>query len=292
MSNDATFLTPDILQQYVSESTLQTLQNIRTIAKEAKLSSKHLYKDFQGIFAQGNLDLLKQPKVAIVGTRTPNQYTKYYSSYLATELVSMGCVIVSGGAIGVDSVAHQNSKEKSIVVLPSGVNMNYPKESAKILDFIRTNGLVLSEYEYDFMPRKHSFLERNRIIIALSDIVIIPQADIRSGSSSSANLSVALGKPLFVLPHRLNESLGTQELLDKNHARCIYNIESFFQITREYFKLDSMEIEHDELIEFAKNHGSFDVALEKFGDKVLEYELEGKIKRVGHYIVLCSSGII
>lgn len=277
------YLSAKDLESYIDSKYLNVLSDIPNVAKSANLSSKHLYKDFKGLHIAGNLELLKSPKVAIIGTRTPNQYTKHYTATLSAQLSTRGFVVLSGGAIGVDSIAHANSGTRSIMVLPCGLNVNYPKENARLIESKRQNALVLSEYKRDFMPHKHSFLERNRIIIALSDFVIIPQADLQSGSMSSANLCFALNLKPFVLPHRLNESLGTQELLSKNRALCIYNANDFVREMCEIYKLDSIE-SVDEILAFARSNGLFSEALRLFGDKIFEYELEGKITRNGIYI--------
>ncbi|RDU60599.1 DNA processing protein DprA [Helicobacter sp. MIT 14-3879] len=265
---------------------LEFLISLKNIAKEAKLSSRHLYKQFNGIFAAGNLNLLKKPKVAIIGTRTPNQYVKQHTAILSAQLSQKGFVILSGGAIGIDSIAHSHSGDNSILVSPAGLNLNYPKENSSLIERIRSNALILSEYEESVMPRAYSFLERNRIIVILSDLVIIPQADLRSGSSSSANLCIALKKNLFVFPHRMNESLGTQELLSRGSAKAIYDIESFVTSLCEKFEIVYEERQQDTLLEFASKNGLFAEAMQKFGNQVLEYELEGKIKRNGIYIEL------
>lgn len=283
IQQDIVFLTSQDFLHY-SAQTLQILENIPYLAKKHNLTSKHLYKSFQGIFAQGNLELLQKPKIAIIGTRTPNQYTKNYVANIANQLAQKGFVIVSGGAIGVDAIAHKHSQNNAILVLPSGIQQNYPKENLNLIESLRQHALVLSEYSDNFMPRSYSFLERNRIIIALSDIIFIPQADLQSGSSSSANLSVVLKKPLFVLPHRMNESLATQQLLLENKASCIHNIDIFLQHLCQQFNLNASICQNDEILEFARQHGLFEEALQKFGNKVLEYELEGKICRNGTYI--------
>ncbi|MWV61363.1 DNA processing protein DprA [Helicobacter saguini] len=282
-SYNSTFFDIKALESYISKDKLKLLNDIPNIAKRANLSSKHLYKEFKGLHISGNLELFKAPKVAIIGTRSPNQYTKHYTATLSRALSNRGFIVVSGGAIGVDSIAHTHSDTHSIMVLPCGLNVNYPKENARLIESKRRNALVVSEYERDFMPHKYSFLERNRIIIALSDFVIIPQADLQSGSMSSANLCYALNLKPFVLPHRLGESLGTQDLLSKNRANCIYNTQDFITQMCENFGLDSIE-SSDEILDFARNNGLFSEALRLFGERVLEYELQGKITRNGLYI--------
>lgn len=281
------FLESSALAKYLSMDKIALLDDLIHKAKENNLKSKHLYKAFNGVFAHGNLSLLKKPKVAIIGTRSPNQYAKQMTTQLANTLSQKGFVIVSGGAIGIDSIAHLNANNNAILILPCGIDAIYPKENATLINNLAQNGLVLSEYSGKYKPMKHTFLERNRLIIAWSDIIIIPQADIKSGSSSSANLAITLQKPLFVLPHRLHESRGTQELLHAQKAQCIYDIESFVKNACEIHNIAYMQEIKDPLLEFAYNNGLFEDALKLFGDLVFAYELEGKIKRNGLYIVPC-----
>ena len=281
------FLESSALSQYLSMDKIALLDDLIHKAQENKLKSKHLYKAFHGIFARGNLSLLKKPKVAIIGTRSPNQYAKQMTTQLANTLSQKGFVVVSCGAIGIDSIAHLNANNNAILILPCGIDAIYPKENATLINNLAQNGLVLSEYGGTYKPMKHTFLERNRLIIAWSDIIIIPQADIKSGSSSSANLAITLQKPLFVLPHRLHESRGTQELLQAQKAQCIYDLESFVTNVCEIHNIAYMQEIKDPLLEFAYNNGLFEDALKLFGDLVFAYELEGKIKRNGLYIVPC-----
>ncbi len=275
------------LEEYIDSQKTYLLLSMRDIAQTFNLSSRHLYKDFCGIFYSGNLHLLKKPKIAIIGTRTPNQYSKQYTAILSAQLSQSGFVIVSGGAIGIDTIAHLNSESNSILVSPVGLHQVYPRQNKALFKQIQTYGLLLSEYPDNASPRAYHFLERNRIIVALSDIVIIPQADLQSGSSSSARLCKALQKPLFVLPQRINESLGTQELLNQGDAKAIYNIESFVSTLSKTWNLTPQQKEQDGLLDFASNNGLFVEALQKFGNQVLEYELQGKIRRNGLYIELC-----
>lgn len=286
INNQIAFLGQNELASYLQSSKISLLDTLIEKAISSNLKSKHLYKKFNGVFAQGNLSLLNKPKVAIIGTRTPNQYAKQVSAKLASMLAARGFAIVSGGAIGIDSIAHINAGNKAILVLPCGISTSYPKENLSMITNIRKHGLVLSEYGDNYMPMKHTFLERNRLIIAWSDIIIIPQADVKSGSSSSANLALMLDKSLFVLPHRIHESRGTQELLKAQKARCIYDIDSFVKVACEWHNL-SYEKDYDPILEFARTNGSFEDALKLFGDMIFTYELEGKIKRNGIYIEPC-----
>lgn len=287
ISTQNEFLESNILSKYLSMDKIALLDDLIQKAKKNNLKSKHLYKAFNGIFAYGDISLLKKPKIAIIGTRIPNQYAKQVTAQLASVFSQKGFSIVSGGAIGIDSIAHLNTNNNAILILPCGIDTFYPKENRVLINSLRQNGLILSEYGGTYKPMKHTFLERNRLIIAWSDIIIIPQADVKSGSSSSANLAITLQKPLFVLPHRLHESLGTQELLQAKKAQCIYDIESFVKNICELYNITYKQEVKDPLLEFANTNGLFEDALKLFGDLVFAYELEGKIKRNGLYITPC-----
>jgi len=103
----------------------------------------------KNIYYRGNLDLLKRPKVSIVGTRRPNGYTKNCIYQIASSLASRGVVIVSGAAIGVDAVAHKGAGfSNTIVVSACGINHKYPKINSKLIESIETEGgLVLSQFD-------------------------------------------------------------------------------------------------------------------------------------------------
>ncbi|RDU64641.1 DNA-processing protein DprA [Helicobacter sp. MIT 14-3879] len=234
------------------------------------------------LFYIGNTGLLEKFKIAVVGTRNPNQYTKNITASLVKSL-SKYAVIISGGAIGVDSIAHINSFPNTIMISPSSLDIIYPKENKKMIQNITNEALIISEYENKYHPKRHSFLERNRIVIAISDMVILPQGDLNSGTSSSARYAINLNKPIFTIPQRYNESKLTNSLLAQNKAKAIYNIDDFM---REHFKdsINKIQNNSDEILDFCKDSPSFEVALEKFGNKILEYEFRGLLIREANII--------
>lgn len=226
------------------------------------------------LFSKGNLSLLQNPKkIAIVGTRKPNPYTKLLTFNIAELIAKNGGVVVSGGALGVDIIAHQGAINSTILISPSSLDFPYPKTNAQIIKQIYTNALALSEYESNPSPKPYHFLQRNRIVIALSDAVIIPQADLDSGSMESAKIALSLNKPIYVFPHRLGESEGTNSLLATQKAQAIYSLQDW---VKEWF--GTLFCPQDEILEFCKNTIAFEEAYQKFGDKIYEYEMEGKIK--------------
>lgn len=161
----------------------------------------------------------KKTVVAIVGTRKITPYGKLITHRFAEELARVGIVVVSGLAIGVDAFAHKATLEAgglTIAVLPSGVDNVYPavnrQTAAKIL---ATGGSLVSEYPSKHQPRVAEFLERNRIIAALSDLVLIPEAASHSGSLNTANHAKTMGIPVAVIPGNITSpmSMGTNQLL-------------------------------------------------------------------------------
>ncbi|WP_277640271.1 DNA-processing protein DprA [Wolinella succinogenes] len=230
----------------------------------------------KALFYHGDLSLLKRPKVAIVGTRHPNAYTKAMTRELARFWSERGVVVVSGGAFGVDVLAHEAAFPSTILISPSSLDLPYPPSHKPIIERIAKEGLLLSEYESSFMPKRYTFLERNRLIIALSSLIIIPQADLKSGSMQSAHTAIKLGKPLYVLPHRLKESLGTQSLLERELAKPLYNPQTLLE--RHFPELAKpLNKSKDELLLYAQALPSYEEAVARFGERIFEYELEGKI---------------
>lgn len=233
------------------------------------------------LYFKGDLNLLEKRKIAIIGSRKMSVYTKNLVLELASILARNDFCVVSGGAIGVDIHAHSGSMPYTIGVFANGLSQIYPKSNAKIITQIYTQGLALSENEPFYLPKPYDFLLRNRLIIALCECVIIAQAHLQSGSLQSARLAKELGKKIYVLPQRLEESKGTNLLLSQNKASLIYEFPTFLQ----ELGVNSQEKkQNDELLSFCKQNPSLESALQKFGEKVFEYELLGKIEINGIFV--------
>ena len=229
------------------------------------------------LYAIGNQALLGRPKVSIVGTRRPSSYTKEFTYTLAQELSKRGVVIVSGGAMGVDATAHHAGKpDNSIAVVANSLDIRYPVINKNLIEAIERRGLVLSQFPATFKATPWSFVVRNELVVALGDILIVTEADERSGSMRSVEFALKMGKDIYVLPQQLNESRGTNRLLEEGLAKPIYNIETFAD---KYGVKPTVEnIEKDDFFYFCQTSPTFDLAIEKFGSKVYEAELEGIIK--------------
>ncbi len=217
-------------------------------------------KDFE-LFYQGNLTLLEKPKIAIVGSRKSSKYTKEIT-YLLSKKLSQKYTIITGGALGVDTEAHKGAYPNTIFVSPSSLDIIYPKSNENLIRNIYKNALALSEYEKNYRPYKHTFLQRNRIIVGLSDFVIITEADKKSGSMRSFEWAKEYGKKVYVIPHRINESSGTRYLANTNQAEVIWDIDEFCK---------NLGIKN------TQNVLTLNEALKKYGSQLYEMELDGKV---------------
>lgn len=233
------------------------------------------------LYYRGNLDLLKRPKISIVGARKMSIYTKSLILSLSSKLSNGGICVVSGAAIGCDGAAHKGAYPNTIAVFANGLDEIYPKTNADIIKNIYENSLALSEYEDKTPALRHQFLERNRIVVALSKALIVAQADLKSGSLSSARIAQNLGIPVYVFPHKMGESAGTNELLAKGKAMLINDIDEFVL----KFCKDKI-LQNDEMLEFIKQNSNFDDIYQKFGDKIYEYELDGRVEILGTKVLV------
>ncbi|RUM62188.1 MAG: DNA-processing protein DprA [Sulfurimonas sp.] len=227
------------------------------------------------LYYEGNRALLKRPKISIVGTRRPSQYTKEITYALASKLAMRGVCIVSGAAMGVDALAHKGAGcNHTIAVMANGLDIVYPKVNRHLIENIASEGLVLSQFDEGFKATRWSFVVRNELVVALGDVLIVTQADANSGTMRSVAYAQAMGKPIYVLPHRLGESEGTQQLLRQGSAEAIYDVEAFTA----GFGSTKSTCPSDELLEYCTRGVRYEEALARYGERIFEYELEGRIR--------------
>ena len=227
------------------------------------------------LFYKGNLSLLQRPKVSIVGTRRPSAYTRQFTYALAKALAKRGVCVVSGAAMGVDTIAHEGAGvDNTIAVVANGLDIRYPVINRALIEGIENRGLILSQFNDGFRATGWSFVVRNELVVALGDILIVTEADLKSGSMRSVEYALKMGKEIWVLSHRLDESLGTNQLLAEGKANVIQDVESF--VSRFGQAVES-EMLKDDFFYFCQRSPTFDETVKKFGDKVYEAELEGVV---------------
>lgn len=177
--------------------------------------------------------LLKGPVLGIVGSRKVTGYGRGVTEELAESAARAGICIVSGLALGVDSIAHASAlreKGKTVAVLPSGLKSIYPASHRKLArDIVIKGGTLLSEYEDDFRPRRESFIQRNRIIAGLCDALLVTEAAEGSGSLYTANFALEAGRTVLAVPGNISSptSQGTNNLV-KSGAIMVTSIQDIF----------------------------------------------------------------
>lgn len=163
------------------------------------------------IYYLGNVELLNSTCFSIVGTRHITDYGKLECKYFTRELTNLGITIVSGMAIGTDSVAHEeciNNDGNTIAVLGCGWN-KIDNRAKRILELIiNSGGLIISEYMPDIEAKPKNFPHRNRIICGLSEGILAIEATEKSGTGTSMRWAKKLSIPRFACPGRLDSKYG------------------------------------------------------------------------------------
>jgi DNA processing protein len=177
------------------------------------------------LYAAGNLDRLRPPAVAVVGSREASRYGRDVAAQLARDLSSAGLAIVSGFARGVDTAAHTAARESpggTVAVLGCGLDVDYPRENTDLKKALIGKDLLLSEFPPGTEPRPQNFPVRNRIIAGLVSGVVIVEASRRSGSLITARLAADFGRDVFAVPGSVfsETSAGTHELLRDGAILC------------------------------------------------------------------------
>lgn len=177
------------------------------------------------LFARGRLERLTLPAVAIVGSRAATRYGRDVAGRIARDLSLAGVLVVSGFARGVDAAAHEAAREGpggTIAVLGCGLDVNYPREHARLKEAMATTDLLLSEYAPGIEPQAGYFPVRNRIIAGLAAGVVVVEASRRSGSLITARLANDCGRDVFAVPGSVfsDTSTGAHELLRDGAILC------------------------------------------------------------------------
>ncbi|WP_168122317.1 DNA-processing protein DprA [Paenibacillus sp. HB172176] len=185
------------------------------------------------LYAKGRLELLHRPSVSIVGTRKPTAYGRHSAASMAEELSAAGITVVSGLARGIDHIAHVAAlkhKGSTVAVLPTPINRCYPPEHESLYKEIAGNGLLLSETPLGTALHPGQFHQRNRIISALCQAVIVVEGARKSGSMITAKHALEMDRELFALPGPISSPMseGPNELIKEGKARLMTSVSQIF----------------------------------------------------------------
>jgi DNA processing protein len=182
-----------------------------------------------GLVVKGELSVLKEKGLAIVGTRNPTPYGVRNAGDFAAGFVDREWTIVSGGAYGIDSAAHKGAliaEGSTVAVLAAGIDVAYPAGNARLFAEICENGALVSEV----LPGAHAipsrFLTRNRIIAALSQATLVVEAAFRSGSLRTARDAAELMRPVMAIPGPISAptSEGCHRLIGERSAELVTSV--------------------------------------------------------------------
>lgn len=181
------------------------------------------------LYYRGNLQILDDFCLGIVGSRVATTYGKVQARNFGNELAHQGIVVVSGMARGIDTEAHKGAlaaEGRTVAVLGSGLKVVYPPENLKLFNRICENGLVISQFPPLTRPEPGNFPVRNRIIAGLCRGVLVVEAKQKSGALITADYALEQGREVFAIPGPISSknSDGTNYLI-KQGACLVRNIE-------------------------------------------------------------------
>ena len=247
------------------------------------------------IYVEGNEKILNDFGIAVIGSRNSSKEGEKITQEFVEQLCDKEINIISGLAKGIDSKAHKTciiNKGKTIAVIGSGHNYIYPKENKKLFEeIIKQGGALISEYPPETEPKSSNFPQRNRIISGLSDGIIVIEGKYRSGTTITADYGIKQKKPVFCLPHGINNSYGTgPNKIIKNGGILVtepHDIITYYENKNIKFKKVERKIPYDNeiirLLLIEKNLGKEEIAIKlnksisEINQELTLLELEGII---------------
>ena len=171
--------------------------------------------------------------IAVVGTRRPTVAGRDAARTYGRALAEAGFAVVSGLAIGVDTHAHIGALEAgghTIAVLGCGLDIDYPKENARLRERIRSEGTLITEYPLGTQPQPHFFPARNRIVAGLSRAVVVVEGGQRSGASITARLALEGNRTVFAVPGSIRNPYARcpNELIRSGEATMVTSPQHVF----------------------------------------------------------------
>jgi DNA processing protein len=177
------------------------------------------------LYVKGELTAKDKNAVAMVGSRSTTHYGIETARKLAYQLAYVGVTVVSGGARGIDTAAHQGAlaaKGRTVCVLGTGINIVFPPENAELFGRIAENGAVLTQFPFNRNGDRQSFAIRNRIIAGTTLGTVVVEADLHSGALITSNFATEYGRQVFAVPGRIDSprSKGCHDLIKKGAKLC------------------------------------------------------------------------
>lgn len=177
------------------------------------------------LYVKGELTARDRNLIAMVGSRRSTHYGQEVARKLAYQLAYVGVTVVSGGARGIDTAAHQgalNASGRTVAVLGTGINRVFPPENAELFRRIAGQGALITQFPFNRPADKQSFPIRNRIVAGMTQGTVLVEADLHSGALITTNMAVDYGRQVFAVPGRIDspQSRGCHDLIKKGAKLC------------------------------------------------------------------------
>jgi len=177
------------------------------------------------LYVKGALAPRDKNSVAIVGSRMTTSYGTNTARKFGYQLAYMGLTVVSGGARGIDTAAHQgalSAKGRTIAILGTGINQVFPPENAQLFESIAASGAVITQFPFNRPADKQTFPIRNRIVAGMTLGTLVVEANLTSGALITANFAVESGRQVFAVPGPIDSprSKGCHDLIKKGAKLC------------------------------------------------------------------------
>jgi DNA processing protein len=188
-------------------------------------SLRQIYDPPIVLYVRGQMTAKDKNAVALVGSRQMTAYGSEAARKLAYQLAYIGVTVVSGGARGIDTAAHQGAlagKGRTIAVLGTGINIIFPSENAGLFERIAANGAIITQFPFNRQADKQSFPIRNRIVAGMTLGTVVVEAHLTSGALITANFATEYGRQVFAVPGRIDSprSKGCHELIKRGAKLC------------------------------------------------------------------------
>ena len=200
------------------------------------------------LYVRGTLRPEDAYAIAMVGTRQSTLYGRQTAERLARQLAASGVTVVSGGARGIDSAAHEGALQsggRTIAVLGTGLDIVYPAENVKLYQRIAEQGAVITQFPFGRKGDKQSFPIRNRIVAGMTQGTVVVEANRASGALITANFAAEYGRTVYAVPGRVDSprSAGCHDLIKDGAQLC----ESAEDVLAEFSHLQAIEPEEPEI---------------------------------------------
>ena len=277
---------------YISDDDIRYPQNLKKLPNHPPV-----------ITVRGNLDVLNRPMVGIVGTRHATAAGQQLVAEIAESFAMHGYVVVSGMAIGTDTAAHHGALRVSgnvqtIAVLAGGADYIWPLENESLYYQILERGAVISEMPVGFVPKATNFVQRNRWVAGMSEKLILGEADMKSGSMTTARFAIDYGRDVWAIPsHPLDpRALGPNSLIRSGDAKLCIGVQDFFCDDKKEKNNEKNLIQNDSENTLIDNLGNIPVSesvlaeivkksVSEIKSELVVLELQGFVRKVdGGYV--------